>query len=197
MSHGANPAMKYCAHCGASTEIRVPADDNRPRAVCTACDTVHYENPKVVAGCIPEWEGRILLCRRAIEPRYGLWTLPAGFMENDETSQAAAAREALEEANARVGIDDLYTVFNLPHVNQVYLMFRGRLLDLDFSPGDESLEVVLYEEPDIPWEEMAFPVVKESLRLYLEDRRQGRFPVRTGDIVRLDGEKRRYRVTML
>ena len=189
--------MKYCADCGAQTEIRVPEGDNRPRAICTACETIHYENPKIVAGCIPEWQGRILLCRRSIEPRAGLWTLPAGFMENDETSPAAAAREALEEANARVGIDALYTLFNLPHINQVYLMFRARLLDLGFSPGYESLEVALYEERDLPWDEMAFPVVKESLRLYLEDRRQGRFPVHTGDIVRLNGEPRRYRITML
>jgi len=149
---------------------------------------VHYQNPKVVAGCIPEWGQQVLLCRRAIEPRLGLWTLPAGFMENDETTLQAATRETLEEASARVEIHGLYALFNLPHINQVYVMFRGRLLDLDFAPGSESLEVALFSEAAIPWETLAFPVVRETLRLYYQDRRRGSFQQHLGDIFR-SGER--------
>jgi ADP-ribose pyrophosphatase YjhB (NUDIX family) len=188
--------MKYCSQCGSQVEVTIPAGDNRPRHVCTACGTIHYQNPKVVVGCIPVWEDRILLCRRAIEPRYGLWTLPAGFMENGETSQQGAARETLEEACARVEVQALYTLFNLPHIDQIYLLFRSRLLDLDFAAGEESLEVQLFEETEIPWEEIAFPVIRESLKLYFEDRRQGAFPLRGGTIERLPGEGRRYRVLL-
>jgi ADP-ribose pyrophosphatase YjhB (NUDIX family) len=188
--------MKYCSDCGAEVELRIPRGDDRPRYVCGACDTIHYQNPKIVVGCIPEWDDKILLCRRAIEPRYGLWTLPAGFMENGETAQLGAARETLEEANARVEIGELYALFNLPHINQVYLVFRGRLLDLEFGPGSESLEVDLLEEHDIPWERIAFPVINETLGLYFRDRANGRFELRSGDIVRLGGDIRRYQVTL-
>lgn len=128
--------MKFCSECGASVELRMPADDNRERHICTVCTTIHYQNPKLIVGAIPEWEdGRILLCRRAIEPRHGLWTLPAGFMENGETTPEAASRETLEEANAQVQIGDLYSMYNIPYINQVYLLFRARLLNLEFSPG--------------------------------------------------------------
>jgi len=176
--------MNYCSHCGAPVSVRIPAGDNLPRHVCTACATIHYQNPKIVAGCILEWQDQILLCRRAIEPRYGLWTLPAGFMENGETTQAAAAREALEEANA-VGRDlELYGVFNLPHISQVYLLFRGQLHEGHASAGAESLEVRLCTEAQIPWEELAFPVIHETLELFFEDRRRGVYPVRMGDIIR-------------
>jgi ADP-ribose pyrophosphatase YjhB (NUDIX family) len=175
-------------------DLRVPDGDDRPRHVCATCGTIHYQNPKMVVGCIPEWEDRILLCRRAIQPRYGLWTLPAGFMENGETSIQGAARETREEANARVEVGGLYTLFNLPHIDQVYLIFRGRLLDLDFGPGAESLEVGLFAEPEIPWDQIAFPVVKETLGLYFRDRADGGYRTRCGDIVRLDGDIRRYRV---
>lgn len=180
--------MKFCSECGAPVERRVPAGDNRPRYVCGACQAVHYQNPKIVAGCISEWEGRILLCRRAIEPRYGLWTLPAGFMENDETTLQAAMRETHEEALARVQIDDLYALFNLPQINQVYLMFRGRLTEPHFGPGEESLEAQLFEEREIPWDTVAFPVVRETLRLYFEDRQAGRFRRHLGDIFRSGAE---------
>jgi len=185
--------MKFCSQCGQPVEWRTPADDNVPRHICTACGTIHYQNPKIVVGCIPEWEDRILLCKRAIEPRYGLWTLPAGFMENNETTQEGAARETLEEATARVEVNDLYAIFNLPHVNQVYMMYRARLLDADFGPGQESLEVSLYEETDIPWPQIAFPVITETLRAYFEDRRRGEFGTHTGDIVRDTGSYTRYR----
>ena len=186
--------MNYCSHCGTEIEVLIPEGDNRPRHVCPACGTIHYQNPKIVVGCIPVWEERILFCRRAIEPRYGLWTLPAGFMENGETSQQGAARETLEEACARVEVEGLYTLFNLPHIDQIYLMFRSRLLDLDFAPGAESLEVRLFEEHEIPWDEIAFPVIRESLRLFLADRVAGAFPLRSGTIERLEGEVRRYRI---
>jgi len=178
-------------------ELRVPEGDNRARFVCGNCGKVHYQNPKVVTGCIPEWGERILLCRRAIEPRYGLWTLPAGFMENGETSMEGAARETLEEAAARVQITALYTAFNLPHISQLYLLFRGRLLAAEFGPTDESLEARLFTEAEIPWDRIAFPVVSETLRLYFRDRADGGFGTHVGDIVRLPGERREYRISLL
>lgn len=180
--------MKFCSQCGAPVAQRVPAGDNRMRYVCESCGTVHYENPKIVAGVIAEWEGRVLLCQRAIEPRHGLWTLPAGFMENDETTTEAALRETLEEAGARVALAGLYALFNLPHINQVYLMFRGRLMAPEYAPGTESLAVELFAEEEIPWPQIAFPVVRETLRLYFDERRRGEFRAHLGDIVPIAGE---------
>ncbi|MCU7806270.1 MAG: NUDIX hydrolase [Candidatus Thiodiazotropha sp. (ex Semelilucina semeliformis)] len=188
--------MKFCSQCGSAVEVNIPEGDNRPRHVCAACGTIHYQNPKIVVGCIPVWQEKVLLCRRAIEPRYGFWTVPAGFMENGETSQQGAARETLEEACARVDVEGLYTLFNLPHINQIYLLFRSRLLDLDFGAGTESLDVGLFEEHEIPWDEIAFPVVRETLRLYFKDREQADFPLRGGTIERLPGEGRRFRVLL-
>ena len=127
--------MNYCNHCGARIERRIPEGDNRLREVCTACGYIHYQNPKIVAGCIAEWGDRILLCRRAIEPRYGLWTLPAGFMENGETALEAAVRETQEEANARVEVSGLFALLNLPHVSQVYMIFRAEVIAVDGEPG--------------------------------------------------------------
>jgi ADP-ribose pyrophosphatase YjhB (NUDIX family) len=174
--------MKFCSACGAPVELRQPPDDNRLRHVCTLCATIHYQNPKMIVGAIPEWEdGRVLLCRRAIDPRRGLWTLPAGFMENSETTAEAAMRETLEEANARVAIGELYSMYNLPNINQVYLLFRARLVDLDFSPGTESLEVELFEEQNIPWNELAFRPVRFTLQHYFADRKAGNFQFRIGD----------------
>ena len=175
--------MRYCSECGAPVELRLPPDDNRPRHVCTACSTIHYQNPKLVVGAIPEWgDGRIMLCRRSIEPRHGLWTLPAGFMENGETTAEAAIRETLEEANARIAIGELYSMYNLPYLNQVHLLFRARLLYLDFSPGMESLEVELFEEQDIPWGEIAFRPVQFTLQHYFADRKTGKFQFRIGNL---------------
>lgn len=175
--------MKYCPECGAPVEIRLPPDDHRERHVCTACATIHYYNPKLIVGAIPEWaDGRILLCRRAIEPRHGLWTLPAGFMENGETTLEGAARETLEEANARVEIGNLYSLYNLPYISQVQLLFRARLLDLDFSPGMESLEVALFEESDIPWDELAFRPVRFTLQHYFADRKANHFQFRIASL---------------
>ena len=179
------PAMNYCSHCGSDRLVfRVPDGDTLPRFVCAACGTIHYQNPKVVVGCLAVWEGRVLLCKRAIEPRHGLWTLPAGFLENGESLADGAMRETLEEANARVTLDDLYTVISLPQINQIYVMFRARLDDLGFGPGTESLEVRLYDEADVPWEQLAFRTITRTLRNYFLDRREGAFPLRLSTLER-------------
>ncbi len=174
--------MKFCSECGSAVVLQVPDGDQLPRHVCAQCGTIHYLNPKMVVGCIPEWGDQILLCRRAIEPKYGLWTLPAGFMENGETTLEGAARETWEEAGARIEMGLLYTLYNLPHINQVYLMFRARLLDLDFQPGIESLETRLFTEAEIPWEDIAFRTVRATLEQYFDDRRSGLFEFHFGDI---------------
>lgn len=175
--------MKFCSLCGSIVELRIPPDDNRARHVCISCGEVHYQNPKLIVGAIPVWEDKILLCRRAIEPRHGFWTLPAGFMENGETTLEAAARETLEEANAQVSIGELYTLYNMPYINQVHLLFRASLLNPDFSPGVESLEVQLFTEQDIPWDALAFRPVRFSLQHYFADRRTGTFHFRIGDLM--------------
>ncbi|GAB4127282.1 MAG: NUDIX hydrolase [Sideroxydans sp.] len=175
--------MKFCADCGAPVELRIPPEDHRERYVCTVCAAIHYQNPRNIVGTLPIWrDGRVLLCRRAIEPRHGLWTLPAGFMENGETTQQGAARETLEEANARVQVHELYGLYNLAYINQVHLLFRATLLDLDFSPGAESLEVRLFDEAEIPWDAIAFRPVKFLLQHYFADRRTGSFPLHTADL---------------
>ena len=171
--------MKFCSQCGHPVEQRVPAGDNLPRFVCQQCETIHYQNPNIVAGCLPMFGNQILMCKRAIEPRYGLWTLPAGFMENNETLEQAAMRESMEEANANVKLLNLYTVFSLPHVNQVYMLYLAELLDDNFSPGIESLEVKLFDEKDIPWNELAFRTIHYTLKYFFEDRRRGQFELRS------------------
>src|SRR5450432_544074 len=177
--------MKFCSQCGsAALEFRVPEGDTLPRFVCPSCGTIHYQNPKVVVGCLPEWEGQVLLCKRAIEPRLGLWTLPAGFLENGETLVAGALRETMEEAGARVHETTLYTVISLPHINQVYVMFRGQLTALDFGAGPESLEVRLYREDEVPWDQLAFRTITRTLRNYFLDRKMGAFPVHESALVR-------------
>jgi 8-oxo-dGTP pyrophosphatase MutT (NUDIX family) len=176
--------MKFCSNCGAAVSLKIPAGDTLPRHVCDACSTIHYQNPKMIVGCIAEWEDRILLCRRAIEPRLGLWTVPAGFMENGETTAQGAARETLEEANARVEVGPLYAMYNIPHINQVYILFRARLLDLDFSAGTESLEVRLFDEKDVPWESIAFATVRNTLNHYYADRKAGEYRFHLGTIER-------------
>ena len=172
--------IKHCTQCGATVSYQMPTTDNRMRAICDQCQHIHYDNPKLVVGCIPEWEdGRILLCRRAIQPKYGLWTLPAGFMENGETTAEAGQRETLEEANATVEVLHLYSLCNLPHANQVYLIFRAKLLNLNFSAGTESLEVELFTEQQIPWNELAFATIHLTLTQYFNDRRQQQYPFHT------------------
>jgi ADP-ribose pyrophosphatase YjhB (NUDIX family) len=165
--------MKFCSHCGQPVTLRVPEGDHRPRHVCTGCGAVHYQNPKIVAGCVPEYEGRILLCRRAIEPRLGYWTIPAGFMENGETTQDAARRESMEEAQAEVEIGSLLAVVHVLHADQVHVMFRARLPKPQFGVSPESLEVMLCDETQIPWSDIAFRSVDFALRRYLEDRHAG------------------------
>jgi ADP-ribose pyrophosphatase YjhB (NUDIX family) len=177
--------VKFCSQCGsAALELRVPTGDTLPRFVCSNCRTIHYQNPKVVVGCLPVWEERVLLCRRAIDPRQGLWTLPAGFLENGETVFAGAARETAEEARARVEVGPLYTMISLPHISQIYVMFRARLLDLDFAPGVESLEVRLFDEDEVPWSELAFRTITRTLRNFFLDRKLGAFPTRVSALER-------------
>jgi ADP-ribose pyrophosphatase YjhB (NUDIX family) len=177
--------MKYCSHCGHSLRFTIPPGDDRARFVCDGCGLIHYQNPRVVVGCIPASEGRVLLCRRAIEPRHGLWTLPAGYLENGETVAACAAREACEEAGARIGELVPYLMFNICHIHQIYLMFRARLMDLNFEAGPESLEVKLFTEQEIPWDEIAFRVISATLMTYFGDRRSGSFPFAISDIAQI------------
>ncbi len=174
--------INFCSKCGARTISRIPSGDTLLRAVCDQCDTIHYENPNLIVGCLPEWENQLLLCKRAIEPRIGKWTVPAGFLENGETTAAGAQRETLEEANARVDIVAPYALYNIPHINQVYLLFRARLLDLDFSAGLETERVELFNEEDVPWDELAFATVRNTLRHYFSDRQNGAFRFHMGTI---------------
>lgn len=175
--------MNYCSHCGSSRIVRkIPVGDNFPREICEDCQTIFYQNPKIIAGCIPEWEDKILLCKRAIEPRCGLWTLPGGFMENNETTEQAALRETWEEAKAKVEQLKLYAVHSLPHISQVYLMFRACLVDLTFAPGTESLDVQLFSQDEIPWDALAFPVVQRTLTQYFQDRLNGQFLVHVSTV---------------
>jgi ADP-ribose pyrophosphatase YjhB (NUDIX family) len=168
--------MNYCSQCGAPVALRIPPGDHLPRHVCDACGTIHYQNPRLVVGCVPEHEGRILLCRRAIEPRLGYWTVPAGFMENGETLQQAAARESQEEALARVEIGSLLAVVHVLHARQVHVFFRASMRSAEYGPGAESLEVSLVALADIPWDDLAFPSTDYALRRYLEDRAAGGEP---------------------
>ncbi len=166
--------MKFCSACGQPVSLRTPDQDTIPRYICDACGTVHYENPKIVVGCVPEHEGRILLCKRAIEPRLGYWTVPAGFMENEETLQEGAARETLEEALAEVEVGEMFAVIDVVRARQVHVMFRATLIGEEYGVGYESLETRLFTEEEIPWDEIAFPSVRFALESWLEDRRQGR-----------------------
>lgn len=174
--------MKFCSNCGSPVTLKVPPGDSLPRHVCGACNAVHYQNPRLVVGCIAEWENQILLCRRGIEPRNGMWTVPAGYMENGETAHQGAIRETLEEANARVEIGPLYAFYNIPHISQVYVLFRARLLDLDFHAGAETLEARLFTESEIPWDRLAFATVRNTLRHYFSDRREGEYRFHMGTI---------------
>ncbi|MBS0368844.1 MAG: NUDIX hydrolase [Proteobacteria bacterium] len=171
--------MNFCSHCGAPVSLKIPPGDNLPRHVCDQCGTIHYQNPKVVVGAIAEWEDKILMCRRAIEPRYGCWTLPAGFMENNETTGEAALRETLEEAGAKIALAEMFTFVDLPHISQIHIIYRAQLINPDFSPGEESLEASLITEAEIPWDEIAFRSIDYTLKCYFEDRRRGRFDLHT------------------
>ena len=174
--------MKFCSNCGSAVVQRVPPGDSLPRWLCDACGEIHYQNPKLIVGTIPEHEGKLLLCRRAIEPRYGYWTLPAGFMENDETAGQAALRETLEEAGARVELGAPFSLISVPRVNQVHLFYRARLRELEFKPGEESLEVALWDEDRIPWDTIAFRTVGLTLKRWFADRKRGAFDFHAEDL---------------
>jgi ADP-ribose pyrophosphatase YjhB (NUDIX family) len=165
--------MKFCSECASPVSLIIPAGDTRHRYVCSQCSKIHYENPRMVVGSIPVWEKNgvpeILLCKRAIQPRYGYWTLPGGFMENGETTSEAAMRETIEESGARVELHALFTLLNVPHVNQVHMFYRATLLDLDYAAGEESLEVKLFSQADIPWDQLAFPTVAKTLEYFFAD----------------------------
>ncbi len=170
--------LKYCSHCGASVSWRIPVQDDRERFVCDECGVIHYQNPRVIVGCLPVYEDRVLLCRRAIEPRHGYWTLPAGFLENGETALSGARRETWEEARARVSDETLYTLFDLPHISQIYMFYRVALVDGKYAIGPESSDVRLFSQEEIPWSDLAFPVVVDTLKHFFSDRVGGQFPVR-------------------
>jgi ADP-ribose pyrophosphatase YjhB (NUDIX family) len=166
--------MKFCSECAHPVALAIPEGDNRPRYVCAQCATIHYENPKLVVGSLPVWESdgelKVLLCKRAIEPRLGYWTLPAGFMENNETTAEAAIRETEEEAGANIELGSLYSLLNVAHVHQVHLFYLARLRDLDYAAGIESLEVRMFSEREIPWDDLAFPTIRKTLELFFADR---------------------------
>ncbi len=175
--------IQFCNHCGARTLFTVPSGDSLPRHICAACGHIQYENPRVIVGSVVEWEGKILICRRAIEPRHGFWTLPAGFMENGETTAEAAIRETQEEAGAEIAIDAPFALINISFINQVHLFYRGRLLNENYSAGEESLEVALVSPEEIPWEDLAFRSVKICLERYLADRDSGSFGFHESDLL--------------
>ena len=174
--------IQHCRVCGAATQYRIPADDNRERAICSACGEVHYENPLNVVGTVPVWGEQVLLCRRNIEPRHGMWTLPAGFMELGESTADGALRETIEEAGANVEMQELFSVLNVVRVGQVHFFYRARMLDTSLNPGPESIEARLFREDEIPWDLLAFRTVRQTLELFFEDRRRGQFSVHAQDI---------------
>ena len=174
--------MKFCSNCGEEVRHEIPPGDNRARYCCASCGTIHYQNPTVVLGTIPMWGERVLLCRRAIEPRYGYWTLPAGFMENGETVTEGAMRETLEETGASIELGELFSVLDVPHVRQVHMFFRAQLRDEHLDPGAETLEERLFAEDEIPWDALAFRTVEYTLRRYFEDRHKGSFDMHVAAI---------------
>ena len=175
-------SIKHCKACGGEAPYSIPADDNRERAICKVCGTIHYENPLNVVGTVPVWNDKVLLCRRNIEPRYGLWTLPAGFMELGETTEQGALRETVEEAGAKIELEGLFTVLNVVRVGQLHLYYRARLLDTTFDPGPETIEARLFREDEIAWDELAFRTVRRTLECWFADRRAGRFGIHCADI---------------
>ncbi|MEZ5727649.1 MAG: NUDIX hydrolase [Burkholderiaceae bacterium] len=174
--------MKFCPVCAAELRHEIPPGDNRLRYCCPGCGAIHYQNPNMVLGTVPVWEDRVLLCKRAIEPRYGYWTLPAGFMENGETTSEGAARETLEEAGAEVRIGDPFSILDVPHVHQVHMFYRADMLGPELAPGPESLDAQLFTEAEIPWESIAFRTVEQTLRWFFEDRANGSYGMHVGAI---------------
>ena len=171
------PVIRFCSHCGASVSQQVPAGDNRVRDICDSCGHIHYQNPRMVTGTLPVYQNKVLLCKRAIEPRKGFWTLPGGFMELNETLEQGALRETLEETRAEVRLQSLYTLFNVLAVGQVSVFFLAELPAPVFSAGEESLEVRLFSEDEIPWQDLAFDTIRITLKHYFQDRKQKIFPL--------------------
>lgn len=169
--------MKFCSECGNTVSQQIPEGDNVLRHICDVCNLIHYQNPKIVVGTLPVWEDQVLLCKRAIEPCSGLWTLPAGFMENQESLEQGALRESSEEANTNLELENIYSVISLPHINQVYVIYKAKLLDLNFFAGIESLDVQLFKEEDIPWQQLAFKTIEYTLKHFFEDRKNGEFSI--------------------
>jgi ADP-ribose pyrophosphatase YjhB (NUDIX family) len=169
--------MNFCSQCGHKTTEQIPLGDHQLRQVCEHCRAIHYVNPKVICGALALWEDKVLLCRRAIEPRYGLWTLPAGYMELYETMEQGAARETREEAEAEVEVEQLYCMYNIPRIGQIYVLFKAKLIDGQFGAGEETIESRLFSEDEIPWDDLAFPSVERTLRHYFADRQQTQFPM--------------------
>jgi ADP-ribose/FAD diphosphatase len=176
--------MKFCSACGAEVITQIPAGEDRERFVCPKCGTIHYQNPRMVVGCIIEEQGKILLCKRAIQPRYGYWTVPAGFLELGESTVQGAIRETFEEANARVQVIAPYAHFDIPYIGQAYIFYRARLLGPEMGAGSESLEVKLVTPEEIPWDQLAFQVVKVALEFYVEDAPRNVFRMHHGMITR-------------
>jgi ADP-ribose pyrophosphatase YjhB (NUDIX family) len=177
------PPIKYCSQCGTAVVYRIPDDgDTKVRAVCPACNTIHYENPLTVVGTVPYWDDKVLLCKRNIEPRRGLWTLPAGFMELHETTSEGAARETVEEAGAQFEMQGLFTLVNVARVGQVHLFYRAQLTSDQFDPGHETMEARLFMESEIPWDEIAFRTTRETLERYFADRRTGQYAIHHIDV---------------
>ena len=174
--------IRFCRACGSAVAYRIPADDNRERAICPACGTVHYENPINVVGTVPVWGDEVLLCKRAIEPRYGLLTLPAGFLELGETTAEGAIRETVEEAGAKIELGPLFTLLNVVRVGQVHLFYRATMTSPELDPGSETLEARLFREDEVPWEQIAFRTVRETLQLFFADRRRSHFEFHAADI---------------
>lgn len=177
-------AQKFCSQCGSVLSRRVPPDDNRLRDVCDFCGAVHYQNPRNVVGVLPVWGDKVLLCRRAIEPRLDKWTLPAGFMELGETTAQGAMRETQEEAGAQIELGNLYTIIDVPQVEQVHFFYLATVLSEELFPGPESLEAAFFSMEEIPWEDLAFRTVLTTLEHYREDKESGVFPLHYYDITR-------------
>lgn len=184
--------MNFCSNCGSQNiGLKVPEGDNRPRFVCDDCGEIFYHNPKMVVGCVPRWKEKVLLCKRAIPPRFGYWTLPAGYMENQESAANGAAREAHEEALAKTRIGNVFTQFSIPHINQVYILFLADMETAEFGAGEESLDAALFAREEIPWDELAFPVMRKTLELYFEDADRGRFRTHSGEVWFPSGDRTR------
>jgi ADP-ribose pyrophosphatase YjhB (NUDIX family) len=171
--------VNYCSQCGNPVIEKIPAGDNRERFVCLGCGIVHYSNPNIITGCLVTHDDSVLLCQRSISPQKGLWTLPAGFMENNETVAEGAIRETLEETRANVSIEGIYSLYDIPHISQLYIFHRAELVSHSFEPGEETSDVRLFRESEIPWDELAFSIIGDTLRHYFSDRHSKKFPVRT------------------